>query len=137
MFKTTEARTPDEYIEALDEPRRGQVRALHDLIRREAPALEPHIASGMLAYGTYHYRTASGREGDWFPIGLASNKRYISLYVTAADADRGYLAESYRDRLPKADIGRSCVRIKRLDDVDLDTVAELVRAGAAAAPTGA
>ena len=84
----------------------------------------------MLAYGSYHYRSASGREGDWFLIGLASNKRYISLYVIAADKEHGYIAESYRERLPKADIGRSCVRIKRLTDVDIDVLSELIRAGA-------
>jgi len=132
MFKTTTSATPDEYIGALDEPRRGQVRALHELIRRRAPALEPHIAAGMLAYGHHHYRYASGREGDWFPIGLASQKRYISLYVNAADPARGYLAESYRERLPRADIGRSCVRIRRIEDVDLDVLGELIERGAAA-----
>jgi hypothetical protein len=132
LFKTTTAATPDEYIAALDEPRRSEVRQLHDLIRRAAPQLEPHIAAGMLAYGHYHYRYASGREGDWFPIGLASQKRYISLYVNAADAQRGYLAESYRSRLPRADIGRSCVRIKRLEDVDLGVIGALIREGTAA-----
>ena len=132
MFKTTDATTPDEYIAMLDEPRRSQVQALHELIRANAPELEAHIASGMLAYGRYHYRGKSGREGDWFKIGLANQKRYISLYVMAADPERGYLAESYKDRLPKTDIGRSCVRIKRLDDVDLDIVAQLIREAAAA-----
>ena len=132
MFKTTSASTPDEYIEALDEPRRSHVRRLHELIRSTAPSLEPRIQSGMLAYGTYHYRYASGREGDWFPIGLASQKRYISLYVTPANEQSGYLAESYRDRLPKADIGKSCVRIRRIEDIDLDMLANLIREGAAA-----
>jgi hypothetical protein len=129
MFKTTTATTPAEYIDALEEPRRSDVRRLHELIRRTAPDLDPHIASGMLAYGNYHYRYASGREGDWFPIGLASQKRYISLYVNAA-TDGQYLAETYRDRLPKADIGRSCVRIKKLADVDLEALESLIRAGA-------
>jgi hypothetical protein len=132
VFKTTTAETPEEYIGALDEPRRSAVRRLDALIRARAPQLEPHIASGMLAYGHYHYRYASGREGDWFPIGLASQKRYISLYVTASDPAQGYLAESYRDRLPKADIGRSCVRIRRLEDVDLDVLGELIERGARA-----
>lgn len=132
MFKTTDAETPEQYIAALDEPRRSQVGQLDKLIRRTAPQLAPHIASGMLAYGSFHYRYASGREGDWFPIGLASQKRYISLYVTATDPAHGYLAESYRDRLPKADIGRSCVRIKRLEDVDLRVIEELIRRGAEA-----
>jgi hypothetical protein len=106
------------------------------LIRREAPQLEPHIASGMLAYGRYHYKGKSkGTEGEWFHIGLASQKRYISLYVMAAD-DNGYLAESYKERLPKADIGRSCVRIRRLDDVDQEQLKELIRTGAKWNPIG-
>ncbi len=121
---------PEEYLAGLDEPRRTEVRRVHDLIRATAPDLEPFVQSGMLAYGPFHYRYASGREGDWFVLGLASRKRYISLYVTAA-SDQGYLAESYRDRLPKADIGRSCVRFRRLDDLDRAALVELIRAGAA------
>jgi hypothetical protein len=129
MFKPTAATTPEAYLDALDEPRRGEVRAVHELIRAAAPALEPHIQSGMLAYGRYAYRYASGRTGEWFPIGLASQKRYISLYVMAADGER-YLAESFRERLPKADIGKSCVRFKRLADLDRDALVELIREGA-------
>jgi hypothetical protein len=129
MFKPTPATTPEAYLDALDEPRRSDVRALHELILAEAPGLESHLQSGMLAYGRYTYRKASGRTGAWFPIGLASNKRYISLYVMAADGER-YLAETYRERLPKADIGKSCVRFKRLADLDRDALVELIRAGA-------
>jgi len=130
-FGPTEAATPEEYIAAIDEPRRTDIQSLHDLIRREAPNLEPHVQSGMLGYGRYHYRYDSGREGDSFVLGLASRKAYVSLYVSASDG-KTYLAETFKDRLPKADIGRSCVRIKRLSDVDLETVAQLVRDGAAA-----
>lgn len=126
----TTVTTPEDYIDNLEEPRRSEIRQLHELIRSAAPQLEPHIASGMLAYGHYHYRYASGREGDWFPVGLASRKQYISLYITAAEPGQGYLAEAYRERLPKADIGKSCVRIKRLSDVDLAVLADLIRRGA-------
>ena len=45
------------------------VQAIHDLIRVLAPELNARIEYGMLAYGSYHYRSASGREGDWFVIG--------------------------------------------------------------------
>lgn len=134
MFKTTDAATPEEYLDRLVEPRRSDVKRVHELIRAAAPALEPHIASGMLAYGSFHYRYASGREGDWFPIGLASNKRYISLYVIAGDAEHGYLAESYRGRFPKADIGRSCVRFKSVADIDEDALRELIVAGSTFSP---
>ncbi len=121
-------RDVEEYIARLDEPRRSEIRRLHELIGGAEPDLEPHIASKMIGYGSYHYRYASGREGDTFVIGLASNKRYISLYVTAAD-ERGYVSERYRDRLPKADIGRSCVRLRCLADVDEDVLIELVHEG--------
>ncbi len=130
-MRETTATTPEEYIAGLEEPRRGDIRELHDLIVSTAPELERRIASGMLAYGSYNYRYASGREGDWFPIALASQKRYISLYVMAADGER-YVAETFKDRLPEADIGRSCVRFKRLSDVDPAALADLIRAGARA-----
>jgi hypothetical protein len=131
MFKTTAATSPDDYIEALEEPRRTQIRELDRLIGEVAPQLERHMQSGILAYGHYHDRYASGREGEWFRIGLASNKLYISLYVTESDGER-YLAETYKDRLPKADIGRSCVRFAKLEDLDRSTLESLIREGAAA-----
>ena len=122
--------TPNHYIAQVDEPRREQVGRLHELIRKTVPDLEPYMESGMIGYGRYHYRYASGREGDWCLLGLASHKRYISLYVVAEDGKGGYLAEGYRDRLPNADIGRSCVRFKGLDDLDQEALRELVREAA-------
>ena len=44
--------------------------------------------------------------------------------------DRGYVAERYRKRLPKASIGKSCVRFKRLSELDPKSLAKLVREGA-------
>lgn len=119
-------KTPREYIAQLEEPRRSDIARLDKLIRKAAPKLEPHIASGMLAYGPFHYTYASGREGDWFRIGVASNKAYISLYACAAD-ERGYVAERYKERLPKASIGKSCVRFKRVSDLDETALAALIK----------
>jgi hypothetical protein len=59
MFKTTTAESPAEYIDMLEEPRRSDIRELDELIRATAPNLEPHLASGMLAYGHYHYKSTS------------------------------------------------------------------------------
>jgi len=127
----TAVATPEEYIEALDEPRRSEVRRLDELIRSEAPELEPHIAYRQIGYGKYRFRYKTGREGDWATIGLGSRKSYISLYINAVGGERDhYLAEEYRDLLPKADIGRSCVRIKKLADVDEATLRQLVREAA-------
>ena len=117
--------SPEEYIAALDEPRRSEIAALHDLIRETIPDREPYMDRGMIGYGPYHYRYATGREGDTFLVGLASQKNYISVYVQCTD-DGAYLAERFKERLPKANIGKSCVRFRRTSDIDLDELRELI-----------
>lgn len=128
MFKPTKAKTPKEYIDMIDEPRKSDIQALHNLIEKTAPKLKPHIQTGMIGYGSYHYVYASGKEGDWPVIALASQKNYISLYVMATDGKQ-YLAEKYKKKLPKANIGKSCVRFKKLEDVNLDVLRELIKEG--------
>jgi len=91
------------------------------------------VAGTMLGYGPFHYRYASGREGDTTLLGLASQKRYISLYVLCANGGR-YLTESYAERLPKASVGKSCVRFARLSDIDPAVLAELVTEAARLGP---
>ena len=121
----------DDHIEGLPEGRRETVRAVHELVRDAVPDLEVRMWSEkMIGYGTYHYRYASGREGDWFPIGLANNKQYVSLYICAAD-EEGYLAEQNADRLGKVKVGKSCIRFNRLEDIDLAVVRELCERAAA------
>jgi Domain of unknown function (DU1801) len=121
-----QASTPREYLAALSEPRKADVAALHRLIRRTAPNLKPFIHLGVLAYGPIHYRYASGREGDACKIGVASNARYISLYTCAADGT-SHVAERYKSRLPRASVGKGCVRFRKLADLDVDVLASLIR----------
>ena len=125
MAKMADVRTPQEYIDRLEEPRRADVQRLHELITTEAPELEPHVSEDGIGYGNYRFRYRTGREGDWSTIGLASQKRYISLYISGNRI--GSVAERYRDRLPKADISRWCVRIKRMSDVDEAALIDLIR----------
>jgi hypothetical protein len=121
-----------EFIERLDEPRRSEIAELHALIRDVAPDLEVQTTDRMIGYGPYHYRYASGREGDSYLIGLAPNKAAISIYVQCTK-DGAYLAGFYADRLGKADVGKSCVRFERPSDLDLGELrallAEAVRLG--------
>ena len=123
------ATTPKQYIDNLAEPRRSDVAKLHALITKTVPKLEPTIVMGMLGYGPFHYTYESGREGDTAKICVASNASYISLYAMAADDD-GYVAERYKDRLPKAKIGKSCVRFKKLDDLDPTALKALLKEAA-------
>ena len=122
----SDAKTPEAYIAAVEDDRRPDIQRLHDRVREVAPELEPTMEFKMLAYGKFHYRYASGREGDWMRLGIANNKRYISLYCCSAD-ETGYVAERYKERLAKASIGKSCVRFRRLSDLDEDVLRELIR----------
>ena len=130
--QSKQAQTPPGYIEKLPEPRRSELRQLHRLITRTAPKLKPKMWSGVIGYGSYHYRYATGREGDWPVIGLSSRRNYISFYGCLSDG-RQYIAEKHKKELPKASIGRSCIRFKKLADVDLGVLARIIKENEAAA----
>ena len=129
MFKPTEAKTPQEYMDLISDPeRKEEIIKLDKLIKKTAPDLDVFILAGMIGYGKFHYKTKSGREGDWAMISLASQKNYISVYVCATNGQK-YITEDYKVRLPKASIGKSCVRFKRTSDIDLEALEELIKKG--------
>lgn len=126
MAKKASIATPAQYIASLPEPRQSQIAELDALIRATTPSLDPFVYSGMLGYGPYHYVYASGREGDCAIVSLSSRAQYISLYVGACD-ENGSLADQVRAKLPKASIGVSCIRFKRIEDLDLKVLRDLLK----------
>ncbi|HEX4922949.1 MAG TPA: DUF1801 domain-containing protein [Bdellovibrionales bacterium] len=120
-------KTPKQYLDSLEGPRKRQLLDLHKFIRAKAPGLKPVMLSGMLGYGLFQYKYPSGREGEWFRIGLASQKNYISLYFCAIAKNGKYVPENYKDELPKASIGRSCVRFKNIEDLPMPVIAKMIR----------
>lgn len=130
---TASAQTVTESLDQVAEPYRADARQLHKLIRATVLELRPFLTSGMIGYGAHHYRYATGREGDTFVVGLAGRKNGLALHVTLA-VDGKYLTESFADRVGKADVGKSCIRFRRLSDLDQTTIVALLRsAGKAAA----
>jgi hypothetical protein len=123
-----EAATPDEYFAKTGE-REPVLRALDELIRKTAPSLERTMVSGMamnmIGYGMFHYKGKSGREGDWPVVALANQKNYISLYICAIE-DGQYVAEKRKDELGKVSVGRSCVRFKKLEDLDITILKDIL-----------
>lgn len=126
MFQPSKAATPAAYLAALEGDRAKDVKAMHAFIRKTVPSLKPFMISGMIGYGPIHYVYDSGREGDWAAVLLSARANYVSLYACAT-VDGKYLAESYEKKLPKASIGKSCVRFKKLADLDMDVVAALLK----------
>lgn len=135
MFKPVKAKDSKEYIDSIEEPRKSEIIALDKFIRESAPKLKPHFAFNMLGYGSFHYKSKSGREGDWPVISLASQKNYISVYICSVK-DGKYVAESYGKKLGrrpegsgpagKVSVGKSCIRFKKLEDVKLDVLKEAI-----------
>ena len=122
-----------EFLAALPAERRATVTAVHQAIRKAVPKLAPFVTSGMgtpiIGYGKYHYKSASGREGDWFLIGLAAGKNYYSLHICAGDK-AGYLAERHAAKLGKVKTGRSCINFKKLEDLNVAATMALVKEAA-------
>lgn len=113
------------FIESIaDESRRQDCRSLLELMKR-ASGSEPKMwGTSIVGFGSYHYRYASGREGDWFLAGFSPRKTDLTLYVMAG-FDR---YDTLMGRLGKFKTGKSCLYIKRLADVDPSVLRELVTA---------
>ncbi len=121
----------EEFLAALPADRRDTVTTLHQAIRKAVPKLAPVIMSGMgpsplIGYGKYRYKSASGREGDWFLIGLAPGKSSYSLHICVGDKN-GYLVERNAAKLGKVKTGRSCITFAKLADLKLDAAIGLVK----------
>ncbi len=124
--------TVPEFLAALPADRRDTMMTLHKAIRKTVPKLAPFLMSGMgsspiLGYGKYHYRSASGREGDWFLIGLAARKTGYSVHICVG-GEGGYLVEQNATKLGKVKTGRSCINFTKLEDLNLPATLALMKA---------
>ena len=134
MPKTKTLPTPAEFLAALPADRRDTMTTVHKAIRKAVPKLAPFMTSGMgpspiIGYGKYHYKSASGREGDWFIIGLAAGKTGYALHICVG-GEGGYLVERNAAKLGKVKTGRSCINFKKLEDLKLGVAMGLVKQAA-------
>jgi hypothetical protein len=129
--------TPTAYFASLTADRRADVKALHAAIRKAAPQLKPFMAySGtIIGYGPYHYKYASGHEGDASIVGLSSRAQAISLYI-AGHRKGKTIAESAKAKLGKVSVGKACIRFKKLADLNLPVAMDLVREASALLDNG-
>ena len=90
---------------------------------REVTGMEPAMwGPSIVGFGSYHYTYASGREGDFPVTGFSPRKQNLTLYIMP-----GFDAyESLLSKLGKHTLGKSCLYIKKLADVDLEVLKELV-----------
>ena len=114
----------DDFINSVDDERKRQdCVAIIDLMR-EVTGEEPAMwGPSIVGFGSYHYKYASGREGDWFLTGFSPRKQALTLYIMSGF--KKY--ESLLAKLGKYKTGKSCLYVKKLDDVDIPTLKELVK----------
>ncbi len=91
-------KTVTEYLATIPEAQRADAQRLHKLIRKTAPALKPFVGFGMIGYGPLHVRYATGREVDWFVVGLAGRKNGRRANVTPTRAAGPAAARGSRSR---------------------------------------
>jgi hypothetical protein len=118
----------ESYLSAIeDDTRRKDCEALTRLM--SVATQQPPVMWGtsIVGFGSYHYRYASGREGDMCLTGFSSRKGDISVYLVA-----GFLGqEELLSQLGKHKRGKGCLYIRRLSDVDLGVLEQLIAASIA------
>lgn len=114
----------NEFISSLDDPtQREDSKTLLELFGRITGEKPVMWGAAIIGFGSVRLKYASGRELDWMQIGFSPRKGKISLYVTF-DADK---LTSQFPALGNYEIGKGCIYIKRLADVDMNELEKLVR----------
>ncbi|HEX9865065.1 MAG TPA: DUF1801 domain-containing protein [Acidimicrobiia bacterium] len=130
---------PDQFIDSLAPETGDDMRRLDHLISEvmadETRTLWEGVFWGgsdqtIIGYGDFSSTDSKGKTVDWFKVGLAAQKRHLSLYVNAADTD-GYLVTRYANRLGRVKTGSASISFKSADDIDLDVLRELIQAAKA------
>ncbi len=116
----------DGFLSSVLPPRKGDEARVLDALFREATGFEPVMwGPSIIGYGRYHYRYKSGREGDFLATGFSPRKAAHSIYIMPGYADFGDILS----RLGKHKLGKSCLYVNKLADIDTAVLSELIVAG--------
>lgn len=111
------------FVESVEDPQRKKDAQVLSKLMRQRTRKQPKMwGDAIVGFGSFHYKYASGREGDWFIVGFSPRKQAMSLYLMA-----GFQRfEPLMKKLGKYKTGKSCLYVKKLDDIDLDVLTELI-----------
>ncbi len=125
MFKPSKATNVEEYLALVPEDRRETIEFLHAFIQEVSPILTSNFAYNMLGYGSFPYKNYKKEIITWPVVSLASQKNYMSLYICALEKGE-YIAEKYKEILGKVNVGKSCIRFKKLEDLNLPALRKVL-----------
>jgi len=114
----------ESYLQNIEDPdRRRDCLKIYELMADITGKEGCMWGDSIIGFGSYHYKYESGREGDWFITGFSNRKQQISLYIMAGFKNYDTLMK----QLGKHKTGKSCLYIKRLSDIDMNILEELIR----------
>jgi uncharacterized protein YdhG (YjbR/CyaY superfamily) len=126
MFKPVKAENIEEYLAMLPDDRRQVIKYLDSFIKNVAPTLKPFFAYNMLGYGSFKYQNYKKESVNWPTVSLASQKNYLTLYVCSVENGE-YIAEKYKNELGNVRVGKSCIRFKKIEDLNLKTLEKVIK----------
>ena len=119
----------DYFDQIADSKRRTDCQRIHDMMLKivgETPVIwGTKLSNGIVGFGEYHYKYDSGREGDSLRLGFSSRAQSISIYIMPSYQD----FSDELSRLGKHKIGKACLYIKRLSDIDEAVLREIMQKG--------
>lgn len=117
----TKANVTD-FLNGIEDPVKKQDSITLVKMMQEITGAKPVMwGSSIIGFGSYHYKYASGREGDWFQTGFSPRKQALTLYIMGGFKDKSVL-----EKLGKCKSGKGCLYIRRLSDVDQGLLREFV-----------
>jgi hypothetical protein len=126
-------------IAAQPEPKRSDLQELHNIILGTMPDCKLWFLDGRdesgrtvsnpnIGYGVQTIRYADGNTREFYQIGISATKTGISVYIMGI-GDKRYLAETYGRKLGKASVTGYCIKFRKLENIDVDTLVDAMRYG--------
>lgn len=116
------------FLNAIEDPqKRKDAKTILKLMKEVTKEKPVMWGDSIVGFGTYHYKYASGQEGDWMITAFSPRKQNLTIYIMP-----GYNFPGYQDLLDKLGphkTGKSCLYIKRLEDIHLPTLKKLIKRG--------
>jgi Domain of unknown function (DU1801) len=123
--KPTSQSVKDFLNQISDEERRADCFAVAKIMEEITGEKPKMWGPSIVGFGSYHYKYASGREGDWPEMGFSPRKKDLTLYIMMGFEKHADLME----KLGKHSTSKSCLYIKRLSDVHIPTLKKLIKIG--------
>lgn len=127
-------RNVDDFIGSLPDDARNDISAIDGVIAEVMSGLPRVLYTGVfwggsdqeiIGYGDMDSPRSDGTTVEWFVVGLAKQKNYLSLYVNVVE-DRKYLSETYGKKLGKVKVGKASISFGSADEIDLEELRSLV-----------